>query len=231
MGATNADSVFAREILEDVSKRRSLFLKFLLPIILILPFVLVKMPSAVQGSGLPLIALFLGVLGSAVGIARLRDTKLLERLAILPLSPRRVMLESLAANALMDTLQLLIPTWIVVATIGWNGSGAVIIVFLLLCTVVVSNALGMVVAGLAGGSGEVHLFSSLAVLAVAGGSGLFMQMSDGALAAMTLSPASLLSRAISTGIDNLGPSLVATITTTVLSVIAVVALARRTVRG
>jgi len=168
-----ADNLFWVELIEDTRKKRSLILKFALPIILVLPFTLDQVSATVRRSGLPLIILFLGVLGSSVGISGLKERGLLERLSALPLSHSLMVGDYLAANAAMDLLQIAVPSLILIVAFDLGpGAIAVSVVGLVLC-VAFANGLGVLMATAAGSSGEVHLYSGLCVLGIAGLSGLF----------------------------------------------------------
>ncbi len=96
---------------------------------------------------------------------------MLQRLSVLPTSPRALVLGYLMANAAMDALQLALLTAIVISL---GAGGAAIVLICLGAAIVAANALGLIVAVLAGSSGEVHLFAAIAVLGAGGASGLFM---------------------------------------------------------
>ncbi len=167
------DSAFKLELAEDVAKGRSLLFKLVLPVLLVLPFALLDMPVEVQTSGLPLIVLFLGVLGSSVGLARMKEGKLIERLSVLPMSRRRFLGEYILANALMDGMQALVPTIIIVAALGIAITAIPFIAISLLLSLLMANSLGVAISISTASSGEVHMFSALSVILVAAMSGLF----------------------------------------------------------
>ncbi len=172
-GQTKPDSMFWVELIEDLRKRRALVLKFALPIVLVLPFTLDSISFSVRLAGLPLIALFLGVLGSSVGLSNLREHGILERLSALPVPRAKMVGGYLAANVTMDALQIALPAAILGSAFAIPmGSAALVAIALLLC-LVLANAVGVLMATVAGGSGEVHLYSAVCVLGLAGVSGLF----------------------------------------------------------
>jgi hypothetical protein len=174
------DDLLRLELLQDLRRRRSLALKFILPAVLVLPFALLDMPDGLRANGLPLIVLFLGVLGSSVGLARLKESRLSERLATLPIARRRMALEYLGANVAMDGLQVLAPTLIMVVALGTGAILLASVALALMLSLVFANGLGMLISMVAGGSGEVHLYSAVAVLVVAGVAGLFFpEMPEG----------------------------------------------------
>ena len=162
-----------------------------------LPFVLVGMDVSVKASGLPLIVLFLGVLGTSVGLTRLKENKMVERLAALPLSRRRMIFEHLAANVLMDGLQSVIPAALIIYSFGLTGMDLLFVAFALILSIILANAVGSLLAMVSGGSGEVHLYSGMAVLVLAATSGLFFRdLPEGMSTVSGLMPLSLLSGAL-----------------------------------
>ncbi len=167
-------SLFEREILEDVRNRRSLAAKMIVPIAFVIPFSVDLMPLSARASILPLLALFLGVLGSSVGLTRWQEGKVTERIATLPLSRKRMMLDYVLANAVMDGAQMVVPAAIMFLSLGLTAESVSLAVAALALCLLLSNALGAFVAGVSGGSGETHLLSIVTVLAVAALSGLFM---------------------------------------------------------
>lgn len=169
------NNMFWVELIEDTRKKRSLALKFVLPVVLILPFTLEQVSASVRSSGLPLIALFLGVLGSSVGLSGLKERGITERLSALPVSKARLVSDYLAANIVMDGLQMIAPAVILGLSFGITASSMSLIAVGLLLSLMFANSLGVLMAVAAGSSGEVHLYSGLSVLAVAGMSGIFFE--------------------------------------------------------
>jgi|GEM_PF-737676 len=190
------DSLFWVELIEDLRRRRSLVLKFVIPVVFVIPFMLPQVPSAVRESGLPLIVLFLGVLGSSVGLSGLRERGMLERLSVLPVPRARMVGEYLAANVSMDALQIAAPALILMLVFKLDSVSAFIAVIGLGLCLLFSNAIGVVMAVAAGSSGEVHLYSAMCVLGIAGLSGLFFQ-SDAMSAVSSLMPFGLLKDGLS----------------------------------
>ncbi len=192
------ESLFWIEMVEDLRHRRSLMLKFALPVILTIPFALPQFTSHIRFAGLSLIALFLGVLGSSVGLSRMRERGILERLSILPQRFRRLMRDFLFANVAMDLLQMAAPIAMLAFAFGLGGDSIALASVALVLSVLLANTIGVLVATAAGGSGEVHLYSALCVLFVAGISGIFSNGSGGAMQAVsTVMPFDLLTHGLS----------------------------------
>jgi ABC-type multidrug transport system permease subunit len=170
-----------KELLEDWKGGRALAIKFLLPLILLSPLAMRRVPAHVRAGGLAVAVLFTGTFGSAVGLVRLRDSQMLERLAVLPVSPAFLVADYILANALFDGLQLLAPLALITALGHPQPVGALWVLACYITALVAANAIGVLVALMAGSSGEVHLYAALTVLAVGGLSGLFMASLPGPL--------------------------------------------------
>jgi hypothetical protein len=183
--------LFWKELMEDWKGKRSLALKLLLPLIFLIPVSIPSVPVQVKASMLPLAVLFLGVFGSAIGLVKMREGRMLPRLAILPLPPYRLMIQYLAANIAMDSLQLVVLFAATILILGVGGTTLVIAGGALVLAIVASNSLGALVAVMAGSSGEVHLLAALTVLIVGGASGLFISGGPSAWASTILPFASL----------------------------------------
>jgi len=179
-------TLLQKELLEDLRGRKALVMKFLLPLVLLSPLLLERVPPHVRAGGMAVAVLFTGAFGSAVGLVQLRDSKMLERLAALPLSPSRLVSEYLLANALFDGVQLLAP----LALIAFSGHPRLAaLAWPLACYVMAllaANALGVLVALVSGSSGEVHLYAALTVLLVGGLSGVFTPSMPGLLESLSL---------------------------------------------
>ncbi len=160
--------LWQEEIVANLRGRKALAIKVLLPLILLSPLMLDRVPAHVRSVGLAGAVLFVGTFGSAVGLVRLREDKMLERLAVLPQSSARLLGEYILAGVLFDGFQMLVPL-VAVAILG--GPAPLRIPGLVACylvAVVTANALGALAALVASSSGEVHLYAALIVLVVGG---------------------------------------------------------------
>ncbi len=192
------DSLFWVELMEDSRRRRSRVIKFVLPVALILPLLIADVPSSLKFSALPLLVLFMGVLGASVGLSGMRERGMLERLSVLPVAPRKMIGDYIMANVAMDSLQMIVPSVLLVLVLRPEaGAVAVAAIGLLLC-IFLSNELGVLMAIAARGTGEVHLYSGVCVLLVGGASGLFMGNAEGLIQTLQTSlPFGLVSSALS----------------------------------
>jgi hypothetical protein len=166
------DSFWKKELLEDLSNRKALALKFLIPVILLFPVILIpQVPLQVKATALPGALLFVGVFGSAIGLLKMRESGMGERLASLPLSRRSIVLQYVLANTLSDAVQLALP-FIALVLISGTQISIPLLLLSYASALVAANSLGALVASLSTSAGEGHLFSILAVMAMAALSGI-----------------------------------------------------------
>jgi hypothetical protein len=156
--------LWQKEILANLRDRRALGMKLLLPLALLSPLMLERVPAHVRSGGLAVAVLFVGTFGSAVGLVRLRESRMLERLAVLPQSSARLLGEYMLAGVLFDGFQMLAPL-VAVAILGGLATSRIPgLIACYLVALVTANALGVLAALVASSSGEVHLYAALIVL-------------------------------------------------------------------
>jgi hypothetical protein len=132
------------------------------------------LPSEASAGIFSLVVLFTGTFGSAVGLARLKDGRMIERLAVLPLSPRAVIADYLLANVVIDGLQLMTP----LTLIAWHlQADPFFVLASFILALISANALGAMVAVASRSQGDVHIYAALAVA----GAGLISWQSHGAM--------------------------------------------------
>lgn len=170
------DALWQEGLLEEFKSRRALAIKLLLPLILIGPLAIAPVPSVIRSSGIAMAVIFIGIFGSSIGITGWKDSKMLERLAVLPISPAAIVFGYIMARSLFVGVQLALPLALILFV---SQSGSVSMLWISLCyfaSLVSASALGVLVALAARSSGEVHLYAFLIVIAAAGLSGLFPGM-------------------------------------------------------
>ena len=160
------NNIWQKELLDDFKEKKPFLMKFILPLILLSPLIFFAIPLNIKAMILTLFILFTGTLGSSVKLSRLRETGMLEKIAVLPLSPWSFMANYLFANTLFDILQLLIPTIFIIFLSLSNITALLWIGVAYVSVVLAANSIGVFVALIAGSSGEVHLYSTLTVLLV-----------------------------------------------------------------
>lgn len=156
-----------KELLEATRGRRAFALKFLLPLLLLAPLAVTAVPDAMRAVGFSAAVLFIGIFGSSVRLIHLRDDRMLERMAVLPVPPSQVTAEYLFASALLDGVQLLLPLILLIAVGGYPLSGVAVILIVYPAALVGANALGVLVASLSASAAEGHLFAILSVVGAA----------------------------------------------------------------
>ncbi len=166
------DTLWQKELIEETKSKRALGIKLLLSFILISPLAIEQVPPHISANGLAVAVIFLGVFGSSVGIVGWRDTKMLERLALLPCPPFRTISDYILANSFLEGLQLVVPFILILFSRHVVPTNILWVTAFLLAALVAANSLGVIVALISKSSGEVHLFAFLAVLLVSGLSGL-----------------------------------------------------------
>ncbi len=164
------DHLWQEEVLEDWKGGRSLLMKFLLPIVILSPLLLPGVPVTVRSALLSVMILFIGTFGAAVGLIRLSESKMLERVAILPISAPRLTTDYIMANASLDGLQLLIPLALITALGHPQFAALPWIAIYFVVALVVANTIGVLVALVSRSSEEVHLFATITILIVGGAS-------------------------------------------------------------
>jgi len=170
-----AANVFQLEVGAALAGGRRLVLRFGLPMLLGLPFVLAHMPAGARATGLVMLVLFTSFFGAAVAVVRRRSEGVEERLRLLPI-PRGIVLgDQLLASAAVDVLQMGPVLALFVAVnghaVGWGEAVGAAGLFAVVA--VLLNLLGMLLAGRMRSNPEVHLTGALAVGVIAFLSGLF----------------------------------------------------------
>jgi hypothetical protein len=150
-------TTLGRELLVTLARRRALALKVGIPLVLAIPLVAGGAPSFWAATLLTVLVAMVGAVGSAVTLARARQSGLLVRLSMVPRPGWRVLGGVIGAGALVDLLQLL-PVIVLVAVAGGAGpSWWLALVAAALAALLCGSLLGCLVSALAGGVGEVLL--------------------------------------------------------------------------
>ncbi len=155
-----------KELLEEWKSRKGLFIRFFFPFLILVPLAAAPVPVPVRATGIILGILFIGVFGSAIGLARIRENGMLDRLLVLPLPPSGLLMEYILANAGADCLQLSVPFTIVVLSGSPDTQLAVALPLFFISAVVAANAIGTLIPVFSGSSADVHLASFIVVLAL-----------------------------------------------------------------
>ncbi|GAB4525195.1 MAG: hypothetical protein Fur0018_09470 [Anaerolineales bacterium] len=144
----------------------ALIVKLLYPVVTVAFMLLGKAPLHIAASVIVLLIAFMTVVDLGLSWARERREGMLARLALTPLSPRRVVFERLAASVAMDALQTL-PVALLLA-LFYRPPLTIFLTLLaaLFGALLASNVLSLLVTLLPGGRREVILYAVIVVFAL-----------------------------------------------------------------
>ncbi|MEW6230975.1 MAG: ABC transporter permease [Chloroflexota bacterium] len=169
-------TLWQKELAETFASKRSLAIKLAFPLALAGPVIIASPPPAVTAGAVAFLVLFVGVFGSAVGLAQERREGIWQRVMLTPHSPGRLLAEVVLANAAVDLLQLS-PVF-AIFLLRFRPSTPWLVAVLVggVAATLVAGLLGVLLASAVEGSGEVHLYAAVLVFALAGLSGLFFPL-------------------------------------------------------
>lgn len=157
-------SLLARELLTTAARPRALVLKVAIPLVLTVPLLAGHAPTFWAAMLLTVLTAMTGAVGSAISVARARESGLLGRLAVTPRSAGLSMLSWVAGSTIVDAIQL-VPVLVVIFLLAPIGAlAALSLVLIEIAVLFMANVLGSVVAAAGGGAGEV-LIDSVVLLA------------------------------------------------------------------
>ena len=158
------DAYWKKDVILFFSKRFALLIKMLYPIALIVPVAASDIPAQYAAAVIGIVAVMAGTFGAGESLTVDLNNGILLRVALTPLSPRRIVFEILAVNAILDVVQLLPAlllvyvlhpaplVWVLAATFG---------VFVTLLT---ANCIGIFIANFTSSPADVLLYAT-AILA------------------------------------------------------------------
>src|ERR687890_41589 len=158
------DAYWKKDVVLFFSKRFALLIKMLYPVALIVPVAASDIPAQYAAAVVGIVAVMAGTFGAGESLTADLNDGILLRLALTPLSPRRVVFEILAVNAVLDLIQLLpalllvyifhpVPlVWVFAATFG------------VFATLVTANCIGIFIANFTSSPADVLLYAT-AILA------------------------------------------------------------------
>lgn len=145
-----------RELVVAAARPRAMALRVAIPLVLAVPLVAGRAPTFWAATLLTVLVAMVGAVGSAMTLARARQSGLLVRLALSPRPGWRVLGGLVAAGVTVDLVQLL-PVMLV-AVVGGGAPGSLApLVVAVLAALLLGHLLGCAVAVLAGGVAEVLL--------------------------------------------------------------------------
>jgi ABC-2 type transport system permease protein len=158
------DAYWKKDAVLFFSKRFALVIKMLYPMALIVPVAASDIPAQYAAAVIGIVAVMAGTFGAGESLTADLNDGILVRVALTPLSPRRIVFEILAVNAVLDFIQLLPAlflvyllhpaplVWILAATFG------------VFATLVTANCIGIFIANFTSSPADVLLYAT-AILA------------------------------------------------------------------
>ncbi len=158
------DAYWKKDATLFFSKRFALVIKMLYPMALIVPVAASDIPAQYAAAAIGIVAVMAGTFGAGESLTADLNDGILLRVALTPLSPRRIVFEILAVNAVLDFIQLLPAlllvyllhpaplVWVLTATFG------------IFATLVTANCIGIFIANFTSSPADVLLYAT-AILA------------------------------------------------------------------
>src|ERR687885_1022149 len=106
MNLNPPDAYWKKDVILFFSKRFALFIKMLYPVALIVPVAASNIPAQYGAAVIGIVAVMAGTFGAGESLTVDLNDGILVRVALAPLSPRRIVFEILAVNAFLDFIQL-----------------------------------------------------------------------------------------------------------------------------
>ena len=173
-----------KDVVLFFSKRFALLIKMLYPVALIVPVAVSDISAQYAAAVVGIVAVMAGTFGAGESLTADLNDGILLRLALTPLSPRRVVFEILAVNAVLDFIQLLpalllvyvfhpVPlVWVFAATFG------------VFATLVTANCIGIFIANFTSSPADVLLYATAILAPLIYVSGFFRNQNPEGLSAI-----------------------------------------------
>jgi ABC-2 type transport system permease protein len=167
------DAYWKKDVVLFFSKRFALLIKMLYPVALIVPVAASALPEQYAAAVVGIVAIMAGTFGAGESLTADLNDGILLRVALTPLSPRRIVFEVLAVNAVLDFIQLL-PALLLVyalhpAPLVWILAGT----FGVFATLVTANCIGIFIANFTSSPADVLLYAAAILVPLIYVSGFF----------------------------------------------------------
>ncbi len=167
------DAYWKKDVTLFFGRRFALLIKMLYPLAIIVPVAASGIPARYAAAVVGIVAIMAGTFGAGESLTGDLNDGILTRVALTPLSPRRIVFEVLAVNAVLDFLQLL-PALLVVyvlhpAALIWVLAAT----FGVFATLVAANAIGVFIANFTSSPADVLLYATAILFPLIYISGLF----------------------------------------------------------
>src|SRR5215207_7178967 len=185
MKVSPPDAYWKKDVVLFFGKRFALAIKLLYPMALIVPVAASDIPAQYAAAVIAIVTVMAGTFGAGESLTADLNDGILLRLSLTPLSPRRMVFELLAVNAVLDFIQLL-PALLLVyvlhpAPLVWVLAAT----FALFTTLVTANCIGIFIANFTSSPADVLLYATAMLAPLIYLSGFFRnQNPTGLLAAL-----------------------------------------------
>src|SRR5919205_839919 len=154
------DAYWKKDVILFFSKKIALLIKMLYPIALIVPVAASDIPAQFAAAVIGIVAVMAGTFGAGESLTVDLNDGILVRVALTPLSPRRIVFEILAVNAVLDFIQLL-PALLLAYV--FHPAPLVILLaatFGVFATLVTANCIGIFIANFTSSPADVLLYAT-----------------------------------------------------------------------
>lgn len=177
------DAYWKKDVALFFGKRFALVIKMLYPMAVIVPVAVSGIPAQYAAAVVGIVAVMAGTFGAGESLTADLNDGILLRFGLTPVSPRRIVFEALAVNAVLDFIQLLPAMLVVFALEGPPLVWMLAAVFALFATLVTANAIGIFIANFTSSPADVLLYATIILVPLIFVSGFFRnQHPEGVLA-------------------------------------------------
>lgn len=178
------DTYWKKDVVLFFSKRFALLIKMLYPIALMVPAAASDIPAQYAAAVIGIVAVMAGTFGAGESLTADLNDGILLRVALTPLSPRRIVFEILAVNAVLDFIQLT-PALLLVyalnpAPLVWMLAAT----FGVFVTLVTANCIGIFIANFTSSPADVLLYATAILAPLIYVSGFFRNQDPSGLSAL-----------------------------------------------
>src|SRR5215203_2636744 len=154
------DTYWKKDAILFFSRRFALLIKILYPVALIVPVAASDIPAQYAAAVVGIVAIMAGTFGAGESLTADLNDGILMRVALTPLSPRRIVFEILVVNTVLDFIQLL-PALLILYTLNpapliWVLAAT----FGLFATLVTANCIGIFIANFTSSPADVLLYAA-----------------------------------------------------------------------
>jgi ABC-2 type transport system permease protein len=167
------DAYWKKDVALFFSRRFALILKMLYPMAIIVPVAASGMPTKYAAAVIGIVAIMAGTFGAGESLTSDLNDGILARVALTPLSPRKLVFQILAVNAVLDFLQLS-PALLIVyvlnpAPLAWVLAAT----FSVFATLLAANSIGVFIANFTSSPADVLLYATVILFPLIYVSGFF----------------------------------------------------------